>query len=128
MQLRPVWDLSYFGVFDGHGGIEAASYGAAQLHQYFIRGLDEGMELVDALTAAFTRTDAAFISKCAEEKIRSGSAIVSVVVHGHKLYFAWAGDCQATLHMSNGKVKQLVTRHHPGREVRNTYFVELSIL
>jgi serine/threonine protein phosphatase PrpC len=112
-------EMSYFAVFDGHNGIEAAAYGSAQLHQFLIKNVQSGMKIPQALQLAFAQTDSAFMAKCNDEQIRSGTTAVVVVITEMKVYIAWAGDCQASIHFDAVKAKQLVSCHKPDREVSN---------
>lgn len=58
---------SYYAIFDGHAGHDAAAYSSAHLHQF----LAESKHFVDnpeqALIDAFCKTDALFIDKCRVE-------------------------------------------------------------
>ncbi|KAK9707693.1 Protein phosphatase 2C [Popillia japonica] len=90
---------SYYAVFDGHAGHDAAAYSSAHLHQflaeskYFINNPEQ------ALIDAFCKTDALFIDKCRVEKLSSGTTAVCALLRPKEktLYIAWAGDSQALL-------------------------------
>ncbi|KAJ8391734.1 hypothetical protein AAFF_G00086840 [Aldrovandia affinis] len=63
----------YFAVFDGHGGVDAATYAATHLHVTL--GYDEhlGSDPAAALKRAFTCTDHMFHERAKRERLRSGS-------------------------------------------------------
>jgi len=104
-------------VFDGHNGVEAASYCASQLHQNLIRNLSMEFSMEDALINAFSNTDIAFLKKCREERLKSGATAVVTVLTPEKLFVAWAGDSQAVL-AKKTEIIDLVVPHKPEREVR----------
>lgn len=55
---------SYYAVFDGHAGHDAAAYSAAHLHQYLAESKNFTSNPCLALQDAFCKTDALFIEKC----------------------------------------------------------------
>lgn len=58
---------AYYGVFDGHAGIDAAVYSAAHLHQYMIQNPQYETHPEAALKHAFHITDTNFIKKASKE-------------------------------------------------------------
>ena len=56
-----------YGVFDGHGGCDAAVYSAAHLHQYLIQNPLYPTDPESALKHAFHITDTNFLKKCKKE-------------------------------------------------------------
>ncbi|XP_063872972.1 protein phosphatase 1E-like [Scylla paramamosain] len=58
---------AYYGVFDGHAGIDAAVYSAAHLHQYMIQNPQYETNPEAALKHAFHITDTNFIKKASKE-------------------------------------------------------------
>ncbi len=53
--------LSFFGVFDGHGGSPAASFTKDNIHRILVTELQTGVGIADAFTRAFLRLDDEFI-------------------------------------------------------------------
>ncbi|VEN55472.1 unnamed protein product [Callosobruchus maculatus] len=107
---------SYFAVFDGHAGVDAAAYSAAHLHQFLAESDHFASNPKQALYEAFCTTDTHFADKCKVEHLSSGTtAVVALLRPKEKtLYVAWAGDSQALL-VNQGKLMQLVNPHKPGR-------------
>uniref|UniRef100_A0A0C9R2P2 Ppm1e protein n=1 Tax=Fopius arisanus TaxID=64838 RepID=A0A0C9R2P2_9HYME len=105
---------SYYAVFDGHMGPEAAVYCAAHLHQYLAESVHYPTDPERALRDAFITTDAHFVQKCQDHGINSGATAVCALIVNRKLYVAWAGDSQAAL-AKRGNVTQLVNPHKPDR-------------
>ncbi len=85
---------SFFAVYDGHGGVEAAAYAQAQLHLHITREPAFVADPVAALRAGFLATDAGFLIKADREALVSGATVCGVLIRGRKLYVAWLGDSQ----------------------------------
>lgn len=54
---------SYYAVFDGHAGTDAAFYAASQLHEKLVRNPKFASDPCGALKEAFIATDLAFVSE-----------------------------------------------------------------
>ncbi|KAF5307987.1 hypothetical protein FQR65_LT06555 [Abscondita terminalis] len=108
---------SYYAIFDGHAGQDAAAYSCAHLHQflgeskYFISNPEQ------ALRDAFLKTDTLFNDKSNLENFRSGTTALCALLKPKEknLYIAWVGDSQAVL-VSQGQCIQCVQPHKPCRE------------
>ncbi|XP_048522569.1 uncharacterized protein LOC109539536 isoform X2 [Dendroctonus ponderosae] len=108
---------SYYAIFDGHAGHDAAVYSAAHLHQYLAENKNFINKPVQALLDAFCKTDACFLEKCRVEHFSGGTtAVVALLRPKEKvLYIAWVGDSQALL-VKQGKILQCVEPHTPSRD------------
>nr|DBA23080.1 TPA: hypothetical protein GDO54_014034 [Pyxicephalus adspersus] len=106
---------SYFAVFDGHGGLDAANYAATHVHVMLARHEALLSDPARALKEAFQRTDAMFLKKAKREKLRSGTTGVCVMLEGDRLHVAWLGDSQALL-VQQGNPVILMEPHKPERE------------
>jgi protein phosphatase 2C family protein 2/3 len=129
--------LSFFGVFDGHGGRSAAVFSRDNLYKNLVAQLELGLEPADALSHAFIKTDEQFIaqarinenktamvgnntvymniSPC--DKDTSGSTALCLLIH-HQSKQIWvgnAGDSRAILINSNGSVVALSRDHKADR-------------
>ncbi|XP_050304979.1 titin-like isoform X2 [Anthonomus grandis grandis] len=115
--LQEASPSSYYAIFDGHAGHDAAAYSAAHLHQFLAENKYFASNPVQALLDAFCKTDALFLEKCKVENLSGGStAVVALLRPKEKtLYIAWVGDSQALL-VNQGKVLQCVNPHKPSRE------------
>uniref|UniRef100_A0A8D8M9H8 Protein phosphatase 1E n=1 Tax=Cacopsylla melanoneura TaxID=428564 RepID=A0A8D8M9H8_9HEMI len=105
---------SFYGVFDGHGGAEAAMYGASRLFQCLAECPQYPARPDLALVQAFKQTDAQYVEKAKAENLQSGTtAVVAILLQELKqLYIAWIGDTQAIISRAGGKVSQLVSPPH----------------
>lgn len=132
---------SFFGVFDGHGGVSASHYLAQNLHMNVAHGLlnasndifhvldaiaprsiyDEPPEVMtsldniitQALKTAFLKTDQDFLNSSPNPQ--HGSTATSALVLGRRLYCANVGDSR-TLLCRNFEPVLLSQDHKPSRE------------
>ncbi|KAI7812336.1 protein phosphatase 1F [Triplophysa rosa] len=108
-------EREYYAVFDGHGGMDAATYAATHLHVV----LSQQEALKSGVSAAFkntfTQTDDMFKIKAKRERLRSGSTGVAVLLSSDWLTVAWLGDSQAML-VRQGEPVTLMNPHKPERE------------
>lgn len=58
---------SYFAVFDGHGGLEAAEYAATHLHGHLVSNQKFLTDPEAAMTQAYKTTDIKFLEKAKRE-------------------------------------------------------------
>ena len=112
-----------FSVFDGHGGREAADFGAARLHDEILREvrLAESAEtetetgFVEQIKAAMIRgflaTDRAFL---AEGHLRGGATATTAYLRGGRIWVANVGDCRAVMR-EGGEAKALTHDHRPDK-------------
>ncbi|KAF5291159.1 hypothetical protein FQA39_LY14401 [Lamprigera yunnana] len=108
---------SYYAIFDGHAGHDAAAYSCAHLHQFLGESKYFNSNPEQALREAFLKTDTLFNDKCKQENFRSGTTALCVLLkHKEKnLYISWVGDSQAVL-VRQGQCIQCVQPHKPCRE------------
>ncbi|KAK3085158.1 hypothetical protein FSP39_025185, partial [Pinctada imbricata] len=106
---------SYYAVFDGHAGTEAAVYASTHLHLHMTTSDKFSTDPPAALKYSYTTTDNNFMKKAEHENLKSGSTGVSVFIRGDQLHVAWLGDSQAAL-VRDGELVELVNPHKPERE------------
>ncbi|XP_032901653.1 protein phosphatase 1E isoform X2 [Amblyraja radiata] len=108
-------EQSFFAVFDGHGGVDAAIYASIHLHVNLARQEIFQHDPAEALCRAFRLTDERFVQKAARENMRCGSTGVVTFLRGNMLHIAWLGDSQVML-VRRGQVVELMKPHKPDRE------------
>ncbi|KAH0480316.1 MAG: uncharacterized protein KVP18_000767 [Porospora cf. gigantea A] len=121
--------ISLYGVYDGHGGRECASWVKRELHKVFLRQLALGWqghrfmhrEVYRALFSAFVLTDRGFLHRMEIEQKEAGpgSAVVGVAVVGDLIFCANAGDSRAVLCRA-GRAINLSDDHKPVRSTHST--------
>ncbi|KAM3615831.1 uncharacterized protein V6R79_008442 [Siganus canaliculatus] len=97
--------VSYFAVFDGHGGARASQFAAENLHQNLVRKFPSGeTENLDKLIKkclldTFRQTDEDFLKKASSQKPawKDGSTATCVLVVDDTVYVANLGDSRAVL-------------------------------
>lgn len=90
---------AYYGVYDGHGGKNAADLTAEWLHNNIIQDPSflKGEDIEGALTRGFEKTDSEILKKAEREKWSHGTTAVVCVIIGDLLYIANTGDSEAVL-------------------------------
>ena len=114
-----------FGVFDGHGGYEAAEHCAEQLHENIVRSV-YFPQLELAVKDAFLRTDIDYLTKALASQrnkdVCAGAAAVVALVTGQRMLLAHAGDCRAVLVRRAGAARpfEVLTRDHTAEDKPGT--------
>ncbi|GIX77459.1 hypothetical protein CDAR_491741 [Caerostris darwini] len=114
LDLKGLPAHSYYAVFDGHSGVDAASYASAHLHVNISKHPAFMTDTVTAITDAYKITDENFLKKCHEENLRSGSTAVCALIREKTVYLSWVGDSQAVL-VKEGKPAIVTDPHKPER-------------
>nr|XP_060477471.1 integrin-linked kinase-associated serine/threonine phosphatase 2C [Panthera onca] len=109
LECRPpsslITRVSYFAVFDGHGGIRASKFAAQNLHQNLIRKFPKGdvisveKTVKRCLLDTFKHTDEEFLKQASSQKPawKDGSTATCVLAVDNILYIANLGDSRAIL-------------------------------
>ncbi|KAI8477391.1 MAG: phosphatase 2C-like domain-containing protein [Monoraphidium minutum] len=110
--------VGLFGVFDGHGGPNAADYVHGRLFSNLLRNEKFGTDAVAAITEAFEQTDSEYLMQHSEAVRDDGCTAITAVLLGKRLLVANAGDSRAVLSRA-GKAVALSVDHKPNlREER----------
>ena len=110
--------ISYFGIFDGHGGEECSEFINNNFINYLIENKNFPYDIKIAIVETFQKIEEDFFklkcSKSLEESDKSGTcALVSIIID-NKAYIANIGDSRAIMSINGGtKVKQLTFDHKP---------------
>ncbi|XP_076126038.1 protein phosphatase 1F [Alosa pseudoharengus] len=113
--IQDAVDRQYYAVFDGHGGVDAATFAATHLHVVLSQQEDLVKDPAAAFKSAFTQVDDMFKVKAKRERLRSGSTALAVLLAGDSLHVSWLGDSQAML-VRQGEPVTLMDPHKPERE------------
>lgn len=130
------WPLpsSFYAVFDGHGGSDAAAYVKNNAMRFFfedaelpqISDIDESFleELENSHRRAFVVADRALADECSVDAYCGTTAITALVL-GRHLLIANAGDCRAVL-CRKGAAVQLSQDHRPSSVVERKRVEDLG--
>ncbi|KAJ0942160.1 putative protein-serine/threonine phosphatase transcription factor DBP family [Helianthus annuus] len=105
--------ISFYGVFDGHGGEGASHFVRDNLPRIIVDDDSFPLELEKVVTRSFMETDAAFARSCAvESALSSGTTALTAMIFGRSLLVANAGDCRAVL-SRHGLAFEMSKDHRP---------------
>ncbi|XP_021746933.1 probable protein phosphatase 2C 27 [Chenopodium quinoa] len=102
---------AFYGVFDGHGGTDAASFVCSNLLKYIIDDPQFSVSVEKAVKSAFIKADYAFADSSALD-ISSGTTALTALIFGRTMLIANAGDCRAVLG-KRGRAVELSKDHKP---------------
>ncbi|GIY17097.1 hypothetical protein CDAR_37781 [Caerostris darwini] len=118
--------VSYYAVYDGHGGIRASKFASNHLHQNLAQKFPKGSlsqiekEIKRTFTESFRKTDEEFLKQATRTKPswKDGTTAIAVLVLQNILYIANLGDSKAILCRYNKKSGKYVaiplsTDHSP---------------
>ncbi|KAL8136908.1 hypothetical protein V2J09_002909 [Rumex salicifolius] len=105
--------ISFYGVFDGHGGKAAAQFVRDHLPRVIVEDADFPLQLEKVVTRSFVETDTAFAKSCSlESSLSSGTTALTAMIFGRSLLVANAGDCRAVL-SRQGIALEMSEDHRP---------------
>jgi len=107
--------VSYYAVYDGHGGMDAVVYALQHLHLYIAKSQHFPTDILKALEEGYLATDKQFVAKATREGLKSGTTSVVVMLTDNSLYVGWAGDSQAILCRKSTYI-QIMEAHKPERD------------
>ena len=112
--------VSFFGIYDGHGGYTCAEYLRDNLHKFIVQDKNFPDNIPQAIKNGFELAEKDFITNHALSKHndnvldRSGSCGVVVMIVDSKIYVANVGDSRAVMSAKNGETfREITTDHKP---------------
>ena len=114
-----VWPkISYFAVFDGHGGEECSEFLEKNFLNYLVENANFPFDIKLSMIEACQKIEEGFFKEFCKDKIEnsnfSGSCALIAVVFDNKIYIGNIGDSRAIISICEGtKVKQLTMDHKP---------------
>lgn len=108
--------ISFFGVYDGHGGRKAAIFTGKHLHRIVRNTIEfKNKQYTAALKEAFLECDRAILNNKFMKYDDSGCATTTAIVTPTTIYCGNAGDSR-TIMSINGYAKALSYDHKPSNE------------
>ncbi|OAQ61769.2 protein phosphatase 2C [Pochonia chlamydosporia 170] len=108
--------LSFFGVFDGHGGSTVALFAGENIHNIILKqDTFKAGDYAQGLKDGFLATDRAILNDPKYEDEVSGCTACVSLIAGNKLYVANAGDSRGVLGIK-GRAKPMSQDHKPQLE------------
>ncbi|KAK9697929.1 hypothetical protein RND81_08G070400 [Saponaria officinalis] len=105
--------VSFYGVFDGHGGKAAAQFVRDHLPKVIFEDADFPLELEKVVTRSFMETDAALAESWSVGSSQSsGTTALTAMIFGRSLLVANAGDSRAVL-SRRGVALEMSKDHRP---------------
>ncbi|KAI4331352.1 hypothetical protein MLD38_029545 [Melastoma candidum] len=102
---------AFYGVFDGHNGIDAAAFIKTNLLKFIVDDSNFPLGIKKAVKSAFAKADLAFANaKCLDSS--SGTTALTALILGRTLVIANAGDSRAVLG-KRGRAVELSKDHKP---------------
>ncbi|XP_057448908.1 probable protein phosphatase 2C 47 isoform X2 [Lotus japonicus] len=102
---------AFYGVFDGHGGVDAASFTRKNILKFIIEDPQFPSGIKKAIKNAFVKVDNAFRDASALDS-SSGTTALAALVLGSVMLIANAGDSRAVLG-KRGRAVELSKDHKP---------------
>jgi len=103
--------VSFYGIYDGHGGEESAQIVQKKLHySIFNNGKWKEKNFEEAITEGFMSTDRIVIQRTNHRLDSSGSTAVIALIVDHTLYIANVGDSEAIIAIKEGQSSDLRTQ------------------
>ncbi|MCQ2819674.1 MAG: protein phosphatase 2C domain-containing protein [archaeon] len=124
--------VSFFGIYDGHGGSACSEFLRDNLHKFICNDSSFPNNITDAIKHGFAMAEKEFITNYALNKNnqslvtnRSGSCAVVLLIVENKCYVANVGDSRAILSMENGKkIKDITIDHKPNNPNEKKRIIE----
>lgn len=102
---------AFYGVFDGHGGTDAALFIRNNILRFIVEDSHFPTCVGKAITSAFLKADYEFADSSALD-ISSGTTALTALVFGRTMIVANAGDCRAVLGR-RGRAVEMSTDQKP---------------
>ncbi|XP_062209741.1 probable protein phosphatase 2C 27 [Phragmites australis] len=102
---------AFYGVFDGHGGTDAACFVQKNILKFIIEDVHFPSNIEKAIRGAFVKADHALADSHSLDS-SSGTTALTALIFGRTLFVANAGDCRAVLG-KRGRAVELSRDHKP---------------
>ena len=110
--------ISYFGIYDGHGGSKCADFLRDSLHKIIFSNEYFPENPEKAIKNAFLKAENDFLSTIAVDKKtgnildRSGSCAILVIIIDNIIYVVNVGDSRGIMSIKGGEEYKMITSDH----------------
>ncbi|XP_023770373.1 probable protein phosphatase 2C 47 [Lactuca sativa] len=113
LDAQPDYSLygAFYGVFDGHGGVDAASFTKRNILEFILEDSSFPKAVKKAVKNAFSKVDHALADTRSLDN-SSGTTALTALILGRNMLIANAGDSRAVLG-KRGRAIELSTDHKP---------------
>jgi protein phosphatase 1L len=108
-------DCSLYGVFDGHGGMQAAEYCKENMLKTILAEHEFENNPSLAMKNAFHKVDKNFVEKGKKQGLSDGTTAVVAVISNNQITVANAGDSRGIVVQKNGVHFPMSFDHKPNR-------------
>ncbi|KAG6648272.1 probable protein phosphatase 2C 27 [Carya illinoinensis] len=115
---------AFYGVFDGHGGTDAASFVRHNILRFIVEDSQFPICVEKAIKSAFVKADYAFADASSLD-ISSGTTALTALIFGRTMIIANAGDCRAVLGR-RGRAIEMSKDHKPNCTSERTRIEKLG--
>ena len=124
--------VSFFAVFDGHGGQSCSEFLRDNLFKYICHNEYFPIDIDKAIRHGFAVAESEFLKKLALDQSessvldRSGSCAIALLVVGKRCYIANVGDSRAVMSRCNGNVITEITTDHKPNHSQEKKRIEMN--
>lgn len=112
---------SFYGIYDGHGGVKCANFLKENLHNYVILDTNFPENPREAIINGFKAAERDFVDLALQINDRSGSCATICLFVNSRCFVANVGDSRSILSTEKGnKIFSLTADHKPGDEPEKT--------
>jgi len=123
IEIKGKWPkVSFFAIYDGHGGKNCAEYLRDNLHKFICNDINFPNNIPEAIKNGFLQAENDFLNNYALNSYnnnvndRSGSCAVIILIVNNKVYIGNVGDSRCIMSTNNGKNLREITIDHKPNE------------
>ena len=122
-------NISYFAIYDGHGGNKCVNFIQENLHNYLFQSEFFPSNPLNAINEAFEKAELNFelisLDKQNKKLIdKSGSCAVSALIMGELCYITYLGDSRGLYSYDSGNQLFQITRDHKPNDMKEKTRIE----
>lgn len=108
---------AYFGVFDGHGGMDCADFLRDNLHSFISKDRNFPARMEEAIKTGCEKCEKAYLDQSYMGKVdRSGSCALMAFFYGRDCYITNVGDSRAVMSSRRGQLIRELSMDHKASE------------